>query len=216
MTTLPAVRTVGFGPLSIDYDDRVLRPREWTTRQAVWAANLLADAPDGPVLELCSGAGQIGLLTARLSHRPLVCVDVDPLACDYARANAVAAGLGDRVEVRAAELEAGPAPDERFPLVLADPPWVPRAETGRYPEDPLRAIDGGPDGMDLAWRCLAVAARHVHPDGHVLLQLGTAAQTERLGDAPVGGALRVAGSQVYEGQGVLVHLVPGGGAGAAG
>lgn len=216
MTTLPAVRTVGFGPLAIDYDDRVLRPREWTTRQAVWAANLLADAPDGPVLELCSGAGQIGLLTARLSHRPLVCVDVDPLACDYARANAVAAGLGDRVEVRAAELEAGPAPDERFPLVLADPPWVPRAETGRYPEDPLRAIDGGPDGMDLAWRFLAVAARHVHPDGHVLLQLGTAAQTEHPGDAPVGGALRVAGSQVYEGQGVLVHLVPGGGAGAAG
>lgn len=208
MTTLPEIRTVAFGPLSIDFDSRVLQPREWTTRQAVWAANLLADAPDGPVLELCSGAGQIGLLTAVLSRRGLVCVDVDPVACGYARSNAVAAGIGDRVEVREAQLEDGPAPGERFPLVLADPPWVRRTETSRYPEDPLRAIDGGPDGMELARRCLAVASRHVHPHGQVLLQLGTPEQAEQLGETTAGGTLRVTGTQVYDGQGVLVHLVP--------
>lgn len=208
MTTAPAVRTLGFGPLEIDFDARVLRPREWTTRQSVWAANLLADAPDGPLLELCSGAGQIGLLAARLSHRSLVCVDVDPVACHYARVNADAAGLSHAVEVRTGELGSVLAPDERFPVVLADPPWVRRDETGRYPDDPVTAIDGGEDGMALARRCLDVAARHVDPAGHVLLQLAGARQVDLLGTAPAAGALRVVDSQVYDGQGALVHLVP--------
>jgi methylase of polypeptide subunit release factors len=89
-----------FGRLSIAFDDRVLRPRPWTAAQSGWAAEILADAPGGPVLELCSGAGQIGLLAVADTDRRLVCVDLDPVACAYARRNAEAAGMADRVEVR--------------------------------------------------------------------------------------------------------------------
>ncbi|MBI2244007.1 MAG: methyltransferase, partial [Nocardioides sp.] len=63
MTTIShAPETMGFGPLRITFDGRVLRPRPWTAAQSEWAAEILADAPAGPVLELCAGAGQIGLL----------------------------------------------------------------------------------------------------------------------------------------------------------
>src|SRR5687767_11506103 len=135
-----------FGSLRIAFDDRVLRPREWTTAQSAWAAEILASTPEGPVLELCAGAGQIGLLAVVDSAgRRLVCVDADEVACDFARANAEGAGLSDRVEVRHASLEDALRRDELFPLVIADPPWVPREATGRFPEDPLSAIDGGPD-----------------------------------------------------------------------
>ena len=40
-------------------------------------------------------------------------------------------------------------PDERFAVVIADPPWVSTADVERYPEDPVTAIDGGADGLDL-------------------------------------------------------------------
>ena len=89
-----------FGSLTIAFDDRVLRPRGWTTAQSEWAAELMLTAPGGPVLELCSGAGHIGLLAVAGSGRSLVCVDANPVACDYARANALQAGLAELVEVR--------------------------------------------------------------------------------------------------------------------
>ena len=64
------IRTMTFGDLEIAYDDRVLTPRPWTALQSEWAAELLESAPAGPVLELCAGAGQIGLLAVRLGMGP--------------------------------------------------------------------------------------------------------------------------------------------------
>ena len=178
--TLGPAETMAFGELEIAFDDRVLRPRPWTAEQSAWGAELLRAAPEGPVLELCSGAGQIGLLTVAGSPRRLICVDLDPVACDFARRNAGVAGLSQQVEVREARLEEGVHPDERFALVIADPPWVRRTETGRFPEDPLLAIDGGDDGLDVAWTCLTVAGRHLVPGGSVILQIGTHEQVDRI------------------------------------
>jgi release factor glutamine methyltransferase len=175
-----AGETMAFGELAICFDQRVLRPRPWTAEQSRWAAELAASAPEGPLLELCSGAGQIGLLAAALTPRRLVCVDVDPVACEFARHNARAAGLDHRVEVREGRLEEAVHADERFAVVVADPPWVPRTQTGRFPEDPLLAIDGGADGLDVAWACVKVAGRHLVPGGSAVLQIGTPEQVERL------------------------------------
>ena len=176
----PKPSTVRIGGLEIAYDDRVLEPRPWTAAQSAWAASLLEDLPAGPVLELCTGAGHIGLLAVRTNDRRLVAVDADPVACEFARGNAAAAGLADRVEVRNATIDAALAPDETFPLIIADPPWVPSARTTTYPEDPLLAIDGGVDGLLVARLCLEVAAAHLAPAGVMLLQLGTVDQAQAL------------------------------------
>lgn len=181
-TDATSVQTMAFGELTIAFDDRVLRPRPWTADQSRWAEELLSTAPDGPVLELCSGAGQIGLLAVLRTGRPLVCVDLDPVACDFARRNAEAAGLASLVDARLGGLETALRPGERFPLVIADPPWVQRAHLETYPEDPLLAIDGGADGLDVARACLEVAARHLLPGGSALVQLGTRTQAAKVED----------------------------------
>lgn len=173
-------RTTRIGTLDIAYDDRVLRPRPWTAEHARWAAEVLDDAAPGPVLELFCGAGHIGLLAVLDSTRRLVAVDLDPVACEYARRNAAAAGVAGRVEVRNASLESALQDDEQFPVIIADPPWVPSAWTADYPEDPLTAIDGGPDGLALAITSLEVARGHLAPGGAMLLQLGSLQQAEVL------------------------------------
>lgn len=170
-----------YGDLRIAFDERVLTPRPWTTLQAEWAAGLLGEAPPGPVLELGSGAGQIGLLTISRAARPLVCVDDSAVACSYLRRNANTAGLADLVDVRQRDVATAVTTEERFALVLADPPWVPSGQVSRYPEDPLAAIDGGPDGLDVARAWLRVATDHLLPGGSILVQLGTLAQAEVLG-----------------------------------
>lgn len=170
--------TTGFGPLSISFDHRVLRPRPWTVAQSEWVAELLQTAPPGPVLELCAGAGQIGLLAILGSDRRLVAVDLDPAACAFARSNAEAAGLGDRVEVREGAIEAAVAPGELFPVVVADPPWVRRDELTADPGDPPLAVDGGVDGLEVAWQCVDVARRHLVVGGSLVLQVGAIDQVD--------------------------------------
>ena len=49
------MQQLSFQGLSISYDHHVLEPRPWTEAQSSWAAELLGDAPAGPVLELCAG-----------------------------------------------------------------------------------------------------------------------------------------------------------------
>ncbi len=169
-----------FGPLTVRFDARVLRPRPWTLAQSRWAAELLPRGPLGPVLELCAGVGHIGLALAANSDRDLVLVDADRHACDHARSNAEEAGLAARVTVRHGPMQEMLAPTERFAMVLADPPWVPSTEVSRFPADPRGAIDGGPDGLDLARLCVAVIARHLADGGASVLQLGDATQAEEM------------------------------------
>jgi len=173
-----------FGPITVEHDARVLRPRPWTRLQSEWAAELAREVPPGPYLELCTGAGQIGLLAAVLSGRRLVAVDANPVACAFARRNAERAGVADHVEVREGDVRAAVRPGEAYALVVADPPWVASAAVDRFPEDPLLAIDGGEDGLAVARTCLEVAAAHLVPGGVALVQLGDDTQADALAASP--------------------------------
>jgi release factor glutamine methyltransferase len=197
-----------FGGLTIAYDERVLSPRRWTTMQSYWAADLLRDAPPGRVLELCAGAGQIGLLTVAFEPRDLVMVDADPHACELARRNAQANRVVASVEVRHGDLQDVIRADEGFVGIIADPPWVPTSEIGRFPDDPVVAIDGGADGLELAWPCLEVMARHLMPEGWGILQVGTEDQAVRVAERceATDLGLEVRDARVYPDRGVLLRM----------
>ena len=165
-----------FGPITVRYDARVLTPRPWTLLQSCWAAELAAQAPAGPILELCAGAGQIGLAAAVHTGRPLVQVDADSVACSYALTNAALAGQAEQVEVRHGRIETTLAAGERFPIILADPPYLPTGDITRWPDDPPAAIDGGADGLQLVRACLQAAHQHLTPKGMLLLQVAGESQ----------------------------------------
>ena len=175
---MPASLT--FGPVTVGFDERVLRPRPWTLAQSEWAAELARGLSPGPILELCCGAGHIGQAAAVLSGRDLVQVDLSAAACEWATANAERAGLAGRVEVRCGSFEEVLGPDERFPLVVADPPYVPAGEVESFPDDPPLAIDGGPGGLDVVERCAAAGASALAAQGRLLIQVRGAAQAEGL------------------------------------
>ena len=197
---------IEFGGLQIAFDDRVLRPRSWTENQSRWAQELLPHLPDGDVLELCSGAGQIGLLAVSGGTRRLVCVDLNPVAAQFTRTNARAAGLEDRVEVRQGPISDVLTAGETFPLVIADPPWVRRSETARFPEDPLLAIDGGDDGLSVVRECLGAMTRHLAPGGVALLQLGTRDQAATVAGLLQGSGLCAGETRTFGDRGVLLRI----------
>jgi methylase of polypeptide subunit release factors len=203
-----AASHLSFCGLSISYDHRVLEPRPWTEAQSEWAAELLTDAPAGPVLELCAGVGHIGLGAVRDTDRELVMVDVNPVAREFALENAAANALASRVEFRLARIDEALETGERFPLIIADPPWVRSAETSRFPEDPVLAIDGGDDGLDLARTCVDLIDGHLAEGGSALLQLGNAAQAELIAEYAAqrsGGAVAAGQARAFD-RGVVVRL----------
>jgi len=177
-----ADRQLTFGPVTVRYGEQVLAPRPWTVLQARWAADVAPSLPPGRMLELCSGAGHIGQAVSSWSRRALVQVDIDPLACALAEAHAAANGLAELVEVRCGDLEEVVGTTERFPIVLADPPYLPSDDVDDWPDDPGLAIDGGEDGLELARTSLRVAADRVTSDGAVFLQALGRGQVERLAD----------------------------------
>lgn len=166
------------------------------------------------VLELCAGAGHIGLLALALASDAgsrLVAVDANPRASELNRRNALAAGLGDRVEVRHGHLSNELRADEKFDLVIADPPWVERENVDRFPEDPVLAIDGGPDGLDVATLCLQVADAHLVPRGSLILQVGSAEQVDQADKRAheLGLALTLAEARHFGERGSLARFVRG-------
>lgn len=202
-------RTETFGPLVVAYDDEgTLRPRPWTLLQSGWAVELLPDLAPGPVLELCSGVGHIGQAVAVATGRGLVQVDVDPDACALARANADTNGLGASVEVRCGDLRTQVHAAERYALVLADPPYLPSDEAEAEEQDPDLAVDGGPDGLDLTRRCLAVAGSAVDASGAVLLQTLGPEAVGRLGPDLEAAGLRLVDVRTHDERRAVALLRP--------
>jgi methylase of polypeptide subunit release factors len=206
--TATTSRVATFGPIVVEFDEQLLEPRDWTIEQSAWAAELAATAAPGPILELYAGAGHIGLAAAKLSGRSLVQVDDSAHACTWAARNAQRAAIDS--DVRCANVEAALTPDERFAVVIADPPYLRTDQVARYPGDPRHAIDGGDDGLVEIERGLHVIATHTTPDAAALLQVRGPKQcraiTALLSDARI--PLRVADTRTISRQRAIVLLQP--------
>lgn len=176
----PPIQLCRFGPLDVEYDQRVLVPRPWSLVQSEWAAELADGGSVETMLELFAGAGHIGLAAAVLADVDLVQVERDPVAAGFARRNAARAGRTERVDVRVGSITDALRPNESFQLILADPPYLPSAEVCSWPDDPVCAIDGGPDGLHLVRLCLDVVQRHLGSAGCVLLQVAGPSQAEQV------------------------------------
>lgn len=130
----------------------------------------------GRVLDMCTGSGCLAILAAEAFPEAAVdAIDLSPDALDVARANIRDYGLETRI--RAIESDAFAAiGEERYDLILANPPYVNAESMSRLPEEyrrePPLALAGGEDGLDVVRILLAQAARHLKPEGLLLVEIG--------------------------------------------
>ncbi|MET0285737.1 MAG: peptide chain release factor N(5)-glutamine methyltransferase [Polyangiales bacterium] len=139
----------------------VLIPRPDTETLIDAAKPYLAGAPEGRVLDLCTGSGAIAITLALESKRGAVATDVSPRALEVARRNAARHG------VELATLEGdlfAVVPAEAFACITINPPYIPAGDLAGLDADvrehePRLALDGGSDGLDFYRRI----AREVKP-----------------------------------------------------
>ncbi len=141
----------------------VFRPRSDSWMLANAARDELR--PGASVLDLCTGSGAVAVAAALAGAERVTAVDLSRRAVATARLNALLNGAGLRA-VRGSLFE--PLGDERFDLIVSNPPYVP-AEDEAPPRGEARAWDAGHDGRELLDPLLAEAPGHLSPGGAVLV-----------------------------------------------
>ena len=121
--------------------------------------------PSTPVsraLEIGCGAGTIALVLSQKSER-VVATDINPRALALGRINAAMNGIGN-VEFRAGDAF-NPVENDRFDLIVSQPPFVARPRGARA----ATYLYGGERGDELPRQLLAKICSHLAPSGRAVL-----------------------------------------------
>lgn len=146
--------------------------------------------PGFVVVELCCGVAAVAsAIAAELPDAEVYAADVDPAEVAMARRNLRSDRVfeGDLYDALPAGLRG------RVDVLVANAPYVPTAEISNMPaeareHEPLVALDGGADGLDVQRRIAAGARDWLAPGGSLLIETSVR-QAPATADAMLGGGL---------------------------
>jgi len=165
------VGVTGFRRLVLGTDRRALIPRPETEGIVDLALRL---APSGRALDLGTGTGCLALALAdEGAWRDVTAIDASEDALSLARENGERSGL----EVRWLLGDwAAPVRSERFDVIVSNPPYIATGELAGLDRsvtdwEPMLALDGGPDGLDVPRRVLVEAREVAAPGAALVMEL---------------------------------------------
>jgi release factor glutamine methyltransferase len=114
---------------------------------------------------------------------PVFATDISYPALKVARRNSSQHNVGERVHFLQADLF--PPIARRFDLVFANLPYIPTQTLQTlkvFKREPILALDGGPNGLDLIGRFLESAPDHISPGGFLIIEIDSSqgAEVQRL------------------------------------
>ncbi|MCX6512100.1 MAG: peptide chain release factor N(5)-glutamine methyltransferase [Actinobacteria bacterium] len=184
---LPLQYAIGrwqFRDFEVLVDGRVLIPRPETEQVVEVALQLLAEGPEGAVVDLGTGSGVIAIsLALAFPDRLVIATDVSDEALELAAQNA--ARNSAKVEFRRGSWFEALDPSSRgpFALMVSNPPYVPEEDyeqlDPRLHHEPRQALvaaegDAGDPGLSELEAILEEAPSWLSPGGAILVEHGEA------------------------------------------
>ena len=168
--------SANFYGIDLAVDERVLIPRPETELLAEEAIAALKEKPFPKALDLCTGSGAIAAaVAANVPKARVVATELSPRAFMLARVNL---RPYENVKVLRGDLFGALAEDDPpFDAILTNPPYIPTdviPTLSREVKDhePLMALDGGADGLDIIRRIIKEAPEHLKSGGILLMETG--------------------------------------------
>jgi len=166
--------TVGFRHLEIRCDARALVPRNETEQIVDEVLSRVKGTPKARVHEVGVGTGCISLsLRHERADLRVTASDISPDALALAGRNAQILGIW--VPMLRMDLLAGIRPDS-LDAVVSNPPYIASREIAKLSAevqaDPLLALDGGADGLDIFRRLVPQALEALKPGGWLVAEHG--------------------------------------------
>lgn len=163
---------VDFAGVRVPLDRGVFVPRPRSEFLVEVAAGLLR--PGQRLLDLCCGSGAVAMAVRSRVAVEVVATDSDPAAVANARLALAPTGAtvyrGDLFDALPNRLRAG------FDVIAVVAPYVPRGAIDLLPHEardfePLVALDGGADGLDVLRRIAADAVGWLRPGGSLVTEV---------------------------------------------
>lgn len=167
-----------FWSISFRIKPGVLIPRPETEILVEAVLQEIKDSPAPRVLEIGTGSGAVAVAVAKQNPQTeVIAADIELAVLKIARLNAEDAGVGASVQFLATDLFDAIRVGPYFDVICSNPPYVP---TGIIPAlepevrnfEPLRALDGGPDGLDVIRRLASHAINFLNRPGALVLEFG--------------------------------------------
>jgi release factor glutamine methyltransferase len=152
-------------------DKRVLIPRPETEHLIEKALRIARNYESPYIADIGTGSGAIAItLALELKDAYVYATDISAEALEVARNNAAEYRLEKRLMFyRGDLLESLP---EMVDILTANLPYVPTTEAKLLKGEPLLALDGGADGLDIYRRLIPVLPDKLRPGGTALLEIG--------------------------------------------
>jgi release factor glutamine methyltransferase len=165
--------------LTVSGDVLIPRPEtECLVEQVLAELSSEDTAEPSRILELGTGSGAIILaLASSLCRSVCFASDVSERSVRVARENARRHGLDGRVQFFCGDWTGPLRLSGVFDVIVSNPPYIPTGQIKTLePEihlyEPLRALDGGYDGLASVRRLITQAHRFMRPGGRLLLEIG--------------------------------------------
>lgn len=136
------------------------------------------------ILDMCCGSGAIAVSMAHfLPKAKITACDISLEALEVARGNAARNGLNGRIEFRESDLffmtkrKKTVRIKDSFDMILSNPPYIPTQDidtlqTEVRDHEPIKALDGGSDGLNFYRRIAEDAFGSLKKDGLMFLEIG--------------------------------------------
>jgi len=166
-----------FMGLPLKVDERTLIPRPETEELTEEILSQFRGEKDLDILDLGTGSGAIAIALARFLVEPkITAVDKSPEALELARENAKDNDLLSEITFKQSDWFAGI--EGKYDLIVSNPPYVATGEIAELKEEikehePLKALDGGEEGLKEIKNILSEAGRHLNEErGTIFLEIG--------------------------------------------
>ena len=169
-----------FYGIKIKVSPDVLLPRMDTETVVKNAIDLIGDRA-AAVLDLMTGSGCIARVLAEKTNAVITASDISDAALEIARGN-----LPEKV--RLVKSDVFESIDGQYDLIISNPPYIKSGDIKSLQKEvqcqPLVALDGGADGLELYRKIADGAPAHLTAGGRLVLEIGfdqSDAVTEFLG-----------------------------------
>lgn len=172
-----------FRDLLLKMKPPVFIPRPETEELVQLIIQQLDAEKDYKILEVGCGSGciSLSLLHSLPCVSTVIAIDQSKAACELTMENAQHLNLSSRVKVFKHKLESDELPDEiskygPFDVIVSNPPYVPSKDVLKLqPEivvyEDIRALEAGPDGMNMINILLKLSAKFLKPEGNLWLEV---------------------------------------------
>lgn len=141
------------------------------------AINIIKKEKYTKILDLCTGSGAIGISIAKkIENCKVLLTDISYDALKIAEKNCKLNKVIEKIKVLQSDLFKNLEKSNKFHIIVSNPPYIKTKVINtldkQVQKEPLIALDGGEDGLNVYRKIITNAYKYLNDNGYLCLEIG--------------------------------------------